>query len=430
MKTLTLTAGLFLAVLSGAAPPANPLPGGVAAPILWSGRDTTDRVNLLPDQPLTIFAVYLPDDTERVVWSIAQGDSSQQVLTDRRLVDLNEYRYLNFGEEANCGGPVLRTYVGTPASGSAIGGRRSAGAKLFVGSHLAVPELPVANRSDGVLELIAYDRILSPRERQRVESYLALRHGLTLDQEEARHYLSPTGRVIWDGHRNRTHRHRIFGLLTDRNGEETRGESTNCGGGVLSVSAGPAESPFGILISDDDGPTILAGDRLERSWVMQTHGTPPSRLSLHLRPRHLYETLPPGNEWEVWVDTSGTANFANPLRIAARDGRFDLPVHRRRQHFTLAPSRPVVNEDPAAGIDHLSLSPNPSPDGRYRLRLVLHEPEAVTVDAYTNLGQRIATLSSPRGRYHELSDLLPTAGPYHLRVRAGTIVTTTQLTVQ
>jgi hypothetical protein len=426
MKILTLTAGLLLAVLSGAAHAGDTYPGGVAAPIFWSELNAKSSVDIPEGQALTIFSVYRPTDTEGVIWSIAEGDSSRHVLTDRRLVDLRRHRYLNFSPVDNCGGAVLRTYERLGGDAGAMG----IGNTLLIGKHTGHPQLPIDHASDGLVELIVYDRALQARERQRVESYLAIRHGLTLDQEDARHYLSPTGRPIWDGSRNRAYRHRIFGLQLDADQVEAGMESVDCGGDVLSVSAGGAMTPYYLLISDDDRPTVLRGERLERTWVMEAHGTVPSRLRLHLRPRQIFTTLPPDNDWDLLIDTSGTARFERPIRISRRGDGYDLPAHRGRRHFTFAPARPLVPPATTEGIDHLSLSPNPSTDGRFQLRLVLQESADVEVDIFSSLGRRLCTLSSPRGRHHELSGQLPVAGTYHLRLRAGETVTTTQLTVQ
>lgn len=60
-------------------------------------------------------------------------------------------------------------------------------------------------------EIIAYGRILTPSERLRVESYLALRHGLTLKGS----YLDSQGDLIWDRDEFLPYHHRVTGIGRD-----------------------------------------------------------------------------------------------------------------------------------------------------------------------------------------------------------------------
>jgi hypothetical protein len=54
-------------------------------------------------------------------------------------------------------------------------------------------------------EVIAYDRALTPLERRRVESYLALKYGITLDVS----YIGSDGSLVWDADANRAYGNRI-----------------------------------------------------------------------------------------------------------------------------------------------------------------------------------------------------------------------------
>jgi hypothetical protein len=77
-------------------------------------------------------------------------------------------------------GTALATYTGT---GDALGiGGRSNNTEKYNG-HIA--------------EVIIYTRGLTPTEELQVNSYLALKYGITLDQTTPTNYLSGTGSVIW-----------------------------------------------------------------------------------------------------------------------------------------------------------------------------------------------------------------------------------------
>lgn len=73
--------------------------------------------------------------------------------------------------------------------------------------------LSSGNRYRGYIpELIAYQRILNPLERRQVETYLALRYGITLNGS----YYDSNGNCLWDYALNTGYNHRITGAISDR----------------------------------------------------------------------------------------------------------------------------------------------------------------------------------------------------------------------
>jgi len=51
---------------------------------------------------------------------------------------------------------------------------------------------------NGVAELIAYSGTLTPTNINRIESYLAIKYGITLDQSTATNYVYSNGSIIWN----------------------------------------------------------------------------------------------------------------------------------------------------------------------------------------------------------------------------------------
>jgi hypothetical protein len=65
-------------------------------------------------------------------------------------------------------------------------------------------------------EIIGYEDTLSDTERQKVESYLALKYGITLDQSTATDYLASDGTTkMWDSSVDSTYNQDIFGIGRD-----------------------------------------------------------------------------------------------------------------------------------------------------------------------------------------------------------------------
>src|SRR5690606_9118145 len=56
---------------------------------------------------------------------------------------------------------------------------------------------------------------ITPIERRRVDSYLAIKYGITLGRVETDHYLSSTEETIWDGAWNTAYNNNIFGMGRD-----------------------------------------------------------------------------------------------------------------------------------------------------------------------------------------------------------------------
>ncbi|MDQ6528092.1 T9SS type A sorting domain-containing protein [Flavobacterium sp. LHD-85] len=60
-------------------------------------------------------------------------------------------------------------------------------------------------------ELFVYSRVLTPLERRKAETYLAIKYGVTLNNS----YISSDDRLIWDWSTNKTYNNRITGIMRD-----------------------------------------------------------------------------------------------------------------------------------------------------------------------------------------------------------------------
>ncbi len=96
----------------------------------------------------------------------------------------------------------------TVNSGAALGNRTTIGGRDQGGSQ---------SRINGkIAEIIAFSyNTESSTDRQQVESYLAIKYGITLDQTSAADYLASDGTVIWDASGNVGYDNDIFGIGRD-----------------------------------------------------------------------------------------------------------------------------------------------------------------------------------------------------------------------
>lgn len=116
---------------------------------------------------------------------------------------------------------TLNTYVGnngTLAVGSAVSGASD----LYNGK---------------IADLIVFTSALTAAERNKVESYLAIKYGITLDQSTAQNYVSSNGTVVWDTTTNNGYGNNIAGIGLDNGSSLSQKQSQSVNGGIQPVIA-------------------------------------------------------------------------------------------------------------------------------------------------------------------------------------------------
>ena len=421
--------GVFGAALNG-----QVYPGGVAAPFLANYGQRSSMTAEFPAQPpstLYVFAAYRPvAGSEQVVWSISTGDSTRALLTTDHIADLSSGWYQPLSRRDNCTDPVLHTYLSQGSTEAPT----PAGRTVFrVGDYTGVPALPVGPFTGTQAEVLVYNRSLLATEQQRIESYLAIRHGITLDQSDPTHYLSAEGTVVWNAHDAADYNHRIFGLARDARSGLSKSEAhpADCTENPLTLRIQPTDTlDYYLTVSDNDGLLALGDRRLERVWRVQSTRTQTAAVDILLDQNELYTPLRQGNEWQLLVDKTGTARFDKVDTIRIANGTYRLPVIAGNYHFTFSPLRPLDEVLSPGFFRSLSVSPNPTTDGHFQLQAILADSAPVTVDVFDATGRRIRSHVRSTARAHRLNDRLPSAGLYLVNVRSGAESVSLKIVVQ
>ncbi len=161
----------------------------------------------------------------------------------------------------------------------------------------------IGNHSDGdtdgqyagdIAESIVFSSVLTSDERNRVESYLALKYGLTMNAADdgstgsvdERDYRAADGGVIWDyTGQTATYYNDIFGIGKDDLScfEQTQSKSENSDALVTFNNNGSFGTDDSFLISGNDNAAIeqvgnterpaTINSRLNREWIVQETGT-------------------------------------------------------------------------------------------------------------------------------------------------------------
>ncbi len=144
-------------------------------------------------------------------------------------------------------------------------------------------------------EYIMYNRVLSSLEKQRINSYLAIRYGITLDQTVATNYIASDGTtVLWDATANSAYKNDITVIGRDDKGtiNQKQSKSVNTTG-LIAIALGntvqstnsansntfSADKVFAAFGSNADpiswtntSPPV-GRQALEREWKIQETGT-------------------------------------------------------------------------------------------------------------------------------------------------------------
>ena len=265
-----------------------------------NATDTSRQYKVIPNKEtkaVSVCAVWnLTDTTERTLWSMA--DSSGKVA-------------------AKAGGKTVR--AGVPAVRTDIAGLPRKARKKPLTLTMGGDSV----RRDALLEALFYPYALTRQQRVAAETYLALKHGITLRED----YLSPEGDTLWYYDIDKMYNHAIVGIGRDtlHGLQKLEGGSAESdllrmkllpsannnkvsllprqyllwGGseGKLSFGAGSA---FALV-----GDSIVLFDLMERAWLVRTTNTTSFRTRLSVAA----DSLPRTDSLYLLVDRSGKGFF-------------------------------------------------------------------------------------------------------------------------
>lgn len=305
LKRICLTP---LAICLTVLPSAAQTPGGVEAPTVWTCDTAT--VNLPSSAGLTYISVNrVMTNKEQTVWSLGMGNKTSRIQTTARAANLKNSTFMNYAKDSL---PEVRLYSYTTALGCGDG------SMLHIGS---TPDrsLPVSRMDGGTTEYTIFSRQLTDQERSRVESYFALKYGISLRSS----YLNGHGKVIWNAYRNKTYSHRIAGIIADATSAlyQSRGSSSE-GESFITIKSKQALVDGQSLLWGDNGKRLAIttskayGRWLGRHWLTSITGMDATKVDLMADSRELKQIQPlqAGEHYYLAIDPTGTGKF--PIRQA------------------------------------------------------------------------------------------------------------------
>ena len=281
-------------------------PGGVAGFVKWVNGNDNTPVQLTGAGGLTFIGVgKIQKEGEQLLWNVStQAGKTERVQTTARTANLDKGTFMNYAGRDTL--PQLRLYAYSTSSANGTRG-------TFHVGGMTKEKLPVKALKNSMKEYVVYDRALTAAERMRVESALALRHGITL----AHSYLNSKGETIRNYYRLKAYNHRVAGIIGDATSklDRTIGESSE-GDAVIKVSARSINDGASYLWGDNAKQVSFVADKgngkwMQRRWAATTTGQPAEQLTLTFDTRSIHQLQPLDKDeyYYLVVDNSGTGKF-------------------------------------------------------------------------------------------------------------------------
>ena len=401
MKFLTTLIFLVLCFCSNA----QHLPGGVASPYLWSTENkqiTADSLRA-DSEGISIFQVVIPtSETENSIFT-----TGQTIVTSHRIALPYSGQYINFAdEETNSIQHIISMRKRYSDSDS---------------STVAIADLPLSESKDSVCETIVFDRLLSSKERQQVDSYLALKYGLTIDQTAPSSYIGSDGRVVWDAEANSEFSHRICGVCNDTiSGLYSTEMYSAADNNLLTMSTDTIRPMSYIVLGDDNGSLKYIHEegrpkRLGRSWKCSVAGDMPDYVNLVFNAERIEEAYPLEEGEHYWLAVNDSTYYKSE-DLGSQNAQFHGVSVVNNMVFTIVAAKgdelPEI-EDKQLNDNNfctISIAPNPTTTGVVRLRIQLREASDIKVSLLDSKGNMYATEKRIGRDFYAISLSLPTQG--------------------
>ncbi|MBK7407030.1 MAG: hypothetical protein IPJ40_02505 [Saprospirales bacterium] len=235
-------------------------------------------------------------------------------------------------------------------------------ALVRIGGHVA------GNFLNGrIAEAIVFNRDLTASELQKVESYLSLKYGITLDQTAAQNYLASDGSTLmWDASTTGSYKHDIAGIgrddcstLDQRQSRSVNSDAiVTMGLGAIAASNAANANAFGanqqflVWANNDAAPAKAnsttnnlpsgVNERMTRVWQVEENNGDVGTLEIQLNLSSLGWTPTSAGDYFLLIDDDGS-DFSNATKIAASSFSSDIATFTGvnladGQYFTLGVS--------------------------------------------------------------------------------------------
>ena len=408
------TLAIHITMLFCLAANAQNMPGGVSMPQVWNKANKSISItDTLPQNTIgiTAFQVVVPTaESENATMT-----SGQTLVTSRRVAEPSSAQYINFSDNIPTNIPRI------------ISIRRRL---TEADTTILTANLPLSENADSICESIIYNRMLSSRERQKVDTYLALKYGVTLDQTIPTSYVSSDGQVVWDAVANAEFSHHIFGMCNDTISKFYSTKASNAEEKNLVIIKTDSIESMSYVVCGDDNNALKyirkegQPKRLGRTWKIMTTGNTPQSVTIKFDAERIEEAFPLEEGEHYWLAINDST-YKRSADLGSLKAAFNDIAVTNGMTFTIVAAKgeeqPEVDESQTAksSIYAVSVAPNPTTDGHVRLRIRLREEATVRVTLSGMDGHQYATQSRSGSDYYAITITLPSQGVWIATVESG-----------
>ena len=416
-----------------------------AQPTLWHQSDTaiispsfTDTI--APPTSYTMMMVYqtLQPNVPQQLWRISRTDSVFCAITTHGLS--TERIQPSARNNPTRTTPTIYTLQHTLRPDTAYRGiyQLHTGATASDSSQIAL------------YEVAYFDSRLTKRRSLMFQTYLAIKHGITLDNAP---YLSTRGDTLWHPKTDKTYYHRLQGIGSDTVYHLNATQSTSLEDSLLRIfTPKPLPANTHALVGDNDVPLGWSPYEngyalLQRTWLLRITDTLPN-ICVTLQPENLPDA--PDTLALILLNTDGDiTRTVYPDSINMADQLcYTIPHPATQTLFSFlttdneTPLRHQIqknnkgnnsenNEDYTLYGDYvISLTPNPT-HGEYVLSISLPQAADLTLTIQDPTGKVVTRQVLTGATDYRHSGFLPVAGMYlfSLYTPDGELLTTRELLV-
>ncbi|MCM5663217.1 HYR domain-containing protein [Galbibacter mesophilus] len=294
-------------------------------------------------------------------WFFFTANGSTLTEISGGFVNPNEWKLFT----SKYDGSSLRFYVdgalvGTESTSMALNAQRS-----FKIAHTeTATSNPISLLPGEIAEISFYGNSLASNDQTKLESYLALKYGITLDQNVG-NYVNSVGAVLWN---NSTYWNDVFGIGRDdvSSLNQNQSNSNNTGSADGTGQSGLGNIVFGnpsslgdgdfLITGHDNGalteqsnevPASLAGSqRIEREWLVR-HTGDVGTVDLTFDINGLTVTGTTASEIKLLIDADGDfsagATVVDATALTGGVVSFDAVTLPDGNYFTFVTDLPVSN---------------------------------------------------------------------------------------
>lgn len=186
---------------------------------------------------------------------------------------------------------------------------------------------PAAYWNGSIAEQILYDTTLSAAQNQRINTYLALKYGISLSQNSPYHYLATDASVIWNAGLNSTYKNNIAGIGRDDAEGLLQKQSTSINPGrqvIIGIGNIATDNASNTGQYTADKSYLIWGDNNgNMSFLTPISNNIPSGVSNPFRMARVWKVQETGNIPTVKLALQGTfASTAFKYLVVSMDSTF------------------------------------------------------------------------------------------------------------